>query len=93
MSGSDKKNAVSAFDFDIMRGAIIKIAASEGCPLDLRAAAREIAEDFCPDKKYPDEIIDALVKAAQKSKVGPDAVRRSAGPPRPRRQREACPPR
>ena len=74
MSGSHKKNGVSAVEFDIMRGAIIKIAAAADCPVDLTEVAQKVATDFCPDKDYPDEVIDALVDAAQKSKDGPDAV-------------------
>ncbi|MBT1160206.1 hypothetical protein J1C56_32265 [Aminobacter anthyllidis] len=73
MGGSNGKNGGTAFDFGIMRGVIIKIATSEGCPVDLSEVARAVAADFCPENEYPDEIIDALVKIARQTKAGRDA--------------------
>ncbi|AMS45156.1 hypothetical protein FHS67_001398 [Aminobacter aminovorans] len=56
---------ISAFDFDVIQAVMRQIAASGStAPDTLRQLARTVAEEYCPDEVYPDEMIDSLVQAA-----------------------------
>lgn len=68
-------SSVSAFDFDIALGAIRRITPLPEDLCDLRVLARGLLTDLCPEKTYPDELVDALVDAVVAHR---EAIRRCA---------------
>ncbi|MDR7221669.1 hypothetical protein J2X13_002081 [Aminobacter aminovorans] len=54
---------VPAFDFDIALGALRRMTPLPADLSEARALARELLADLCPEKTYPDEVIEAMVHA------------------------------
>ncbi|MRX33620.1 hypothetical protein [Aminobacter sp. MDW-2] len=55
---------ISALDFEIALGALRRISPLPTDRSDLDALARGLIAELCPDKAYPDALIEALVQAA-----------------------------
>ncbi|BBD37175.1 hypothetical protein Amn_20550 [Aminobacter sp. Y103A] len=55
---------VSALDFETVLGALRRIIPLPTDQSDLHAPARCLIAELCPEKTYPDALIEALVQAA-----------------------------
>ena len=71
---------ISALDFAIVLGALRRIIPLPTDPSELHALARGLIAQLCPEKTYPDALIDALVQAvAQPQTIGQPIRRHGAG--------------
>ncbi|MEO5326474.1 hypothetical protein PV773_24490 [Mesorhizobium sp. CC13] len=67
--------AINAIDFETMRGAMRKLANGRQLePPALRILAQQIIADLCPGQPAPEEMIEALIAAAEEAIASPDAA-------------------
>jgi hypothetical protein len=67
---------VSALDFEIVLGALRRIIPLPTDPSELHALARCLIAELCPEKTYPDALIDALVEAMAQPQTLGQPIRR-----------------